>query len=393
MVRGMSATPGECRILVARLVVALAVASLPLAASAAESPDLPTVDLSGDENRQTVIAAGTPTLYQGHPTTLTLPSGEILAVWCVGHGGHSGPMAKTADGGKTWTRLDDTLPAAFREHWNCPSIYRLTAADGTYRIWVFSARKGRDGKGGWMPSIASADGGKTWREMPPLGFRCVMTFSSIVRLADGSHLGFYHRGPGTRDAAPLEVLSTRSADGGLSWSEPVVVAKVEGKNPCEPFCFRSPDGKELCCLVRENTHKGRSLMMFSRDEGKTWSEPVDTPWGLTGDRHMGVFAPDGRLVVAFRDQAKGSTTAGHFVAWVGRYDDIKAGKPGDYRVKLLHSHAGGDCGYPGMELLPDGSVLATTYIKYRPGADKQSVVCTRFSLAETDALLKANLPE
>lgn len=393
MVRGMSATPGECRILVARLVVALAVASLPLAACAAESPDLPTVDLSGDENRQTVIAAGTPTLYQGHPTTLTLPSGEILAVWCVGHGGHSGPMAKTADGGKTWTRLDDTLPAAFREHWNCPSIYRLTAADGTDRIWVFSARKGRDGKGGWMPSIVSADGGKTWREMPPLGFRCVMTFSSIVRLADGSHLGFYHRGPGTRDAAPLEVLSTRSADGGLSWSEPVVVAKVEGKNPCEPFCFRSPDGKELCCLVRENTHKGRSLMMFSRDEGKTWSEPVDTPWGLTGDRHMGVFAPDGRLVVAFRDQAKGSTTAGHFVAWVGRYDDIKAGKPGDYRVKLLHSHAGGDCGYPGMELLPDGSVLATTYIKYRPGADKQSVVCTRFSLAETDALLKANVPE
>jgi hypothetical protein len=102
---------------------------------------------------------------------------------------------------------------------------------------------------------------------------------------------------------------------------------------------------------------------------------------------MGVFAPDGRLVVAFRDQAKGSTTPGHFVAWVGRYEDIAAGKPGDYRVKLLHSHAGGDCGYPGMERLPDGSILATTYIKYRPGADKQSVVCTRFSLAETDSLV------
>ena len=372
---------------------ALVVAAFATAAGAAESPDLPTVDLSGEAERQTVIAAGSPTLYQGHPTTLALPSGEILAVWCVGHGGHAGPMAKSGDGGKTWSRLDDTLPAAFREHWNCPSLYRLTGPDGTDRVWVFSARTGRDAKGGWMPSIMSADGGQTWREMPPLGFRCVMTFSSVVRLKDGSALGLYHRGPGSRDAAPLEVLATRTADGGLTWSEPVVIAKVEGKNPCEPFCFRSPDGEELCCLVRENTHRGRSLMMFSRDEGKTWTEPVDTPWGLTGDRHMGVFAPDGRLVVAFRDQAKGSTTAGHFVAWVGRYDDLAAGKPGDYRVKLLHSHAGSDCGYPGMELLPDGSILATTYIKYRPGADKQSVVCTRFSLAETDTLAKASGPE
>ena len=363
-----------------------------LAAESPDKPDLPTVDLSGDVARQTVIAAGTPTLYQGHPTTITLPTGEILAVWSVGHGGHSGPMAKTADGGKTWTRLDDTLPATFREHWNCPSIYRLEGPDGTNRLWVFSARKGRDAKGGWMPSIMSEDDGATWKEMPPLGFPCVMTFSSVVLLTDGRYLGLYHRGPGGKDRPPLEVLATRTADGGFTWSEPVVVAKMEGRNLCEPFCFRSPDGEELCCLLRENSHLDRSFVIFSRDDGKTWSEPVKTPWGLTGDSHMGVFAPDGRLVKGFRDQAKGSTTSGHFVAWVGRYEDIKAGRPGDYRVKLLHSHAGGYCGYPGMELLPDGSILATTYIKYRPGADKQSVVCTRFSLAETDPLAAAAEP-
>ena len=68
---------------------------------------------------------------------------------------------------------------------------------------------------------------------------------------------------------------------------------------CEPFVFRSPDGKELACLLRENTHKGRSLMMFSQDEGATWSQPTDTSWGLTGDRHNGVFTKDGRMVVRF----------------------------------------------------------------------------------------------
>ncbi len=41
---------------------------------------------------------------------------------------------------------------------------------------------------------------------------------------------------------------------------------------------------------------------------------------------------------------------------------------------------------------PDGTLLATTYIKYRLGAAKQSVVCTLFALSETDALLREALP-
>jgi hypothetical protein len=343
---------------------------------------LPVVDLSGDTARHVVIAQGTESLYQGHPTTLLMPDGKtIFAVWCVNHGGPAGPMARSDDAGLTWTRLDDQLPPNFKNHRNCPSIYRLVDQAGKERLWVFSAHP-------LMPRILSEDSGKTWTEMPALGFPCVMTFSSIVKLRDGSYLGLYHRGPDGKDKPPLEVLQTTTADGGLTWSEPHVVAKVQDKNPCEPFVFRSPDGKELCCLMRENTHKGRSLVMFSADEGKTWSEPTDTPWGLTGDRHAGVQTADGRLVIAFRDQALGSPTRGHFVAWVGKYEDIRKAQPGQYRIKLLHSNAArvGDCGYPGMELLPDGTIVAMTYIQYRPGPEKHSVVSTRFKLAETDKL-------
>ncbi|MBZ0258848.1 exo-alpha-sialidase, partial [bacterium] len=112
------------------------------------------------------------------------------------------------------------------------------------------------------------------------------------------------------------------------------------------------------------------------------------PWGLTGDRHMGVYTPDGRLVIAFRDRALESETNGHFVAWVGTYDDIRNNRPGQYRIKLLHSNAGADCGYPGMELLPDGTIVATTYIKYRPGNKKHSVVSTRFKMEEIDEKAK-----
>jgi hypothetical protein len=345
----------------------------------ADGDRLPVVDISGQTERHVVIAAGTETVYQGHPTTLLMPDGKTMfAVWCIGHGGHAGPMARSDDGGLTWARLDEQLPKGFQKHGNCPSIYRLVDRDGRERLWVFSAQPK-------MPRIVSEDAGKSWREMEPLGLPCVMTFSSIVRLKDGSHLGLYHRGPGGKDRSPLEVLQTATADGGLTWSEPRVVAKVQGKNPCEPCAFRSPDGAELCCLMRENTHKGHSLMMFSRDEGKTWSQPVDTPWGLTGDRHAQLDTGDGRLIVAFRDQAPKSPTRGHFVAWVGTYEDIRQSRPGQYRIKLLHSYAGGDCGYPGLERLPDGTIVATTYIKYRPGLEKHSVVSARFKLQETDA--------
>ena len=351
----------------------------------AETPDLPTVDISGETSRHVIIAAGTEQTYQGHPTTTLLADGKTMfCVWSLGHGGPAGPMARSTDGGLTWKRLDAELPPGFASHRNCPSIYRLTDPAGKERLWVFSQRNAQGG----MPSIMSEDAGATWKEMPPLGFPCVMTFSSIVRLKDGRHLGLFHKGPGGADKPPLEVLQTTTADGGFTWSEPRIVASVPGKNPCEPFVFRSPDGAELCCLLRENTHKGRSLLMFSKDEGATWSVPTDTPWGLTGDRHYGAFLKDGRMDIAFRDQAIGSTTRGHFVAWVGTYDDIRQNRPGQYRIKLLHSNAGGDCGYPGMELLPDGTIAATTYIKYKPGKDKHSVVSVRFKISETDALLK-----
>lgn len=359
---------------------------------------LPVVDISGETNRHVIVAQGTEEIYQGHPTTLLMPDHKTMfAVWSINHGGPAGPMARSEDGGLTWKRMDDQLPENFQNHYNCPSIYRIVDSKGKERLWVFSAfrlseppatqlsrAETRDRAKDSMPRIMSEDGGKTWKEMKPLGFPCVMTFSSVITLRDGNTLAMYHK----RNGSSLVVMQTVTKDGGLSWSEPRIVADVEGKAPCEPFVLRSDDGNEIACLMRENTHKGRSLVMFSADEGVTWSKPVDTPWGLTGDRHYGVKTQDGRWVIAFRDKAHGSPTGPHFVAWVGTYDDIRNNRPGQYRIKVLHSHKGPDCGYPGVELLADGTIIATTYIKYRPGKERHSVVSARFKLEETDKLLK-----
>ena len=83
---------------------------------------------------------------------------------------------------------------------------------------------------------------------------------------------------------------------------------MEGRAPCEPCVIRSEDGKRLICIARENKRVGNSLMMVSTDEGQTWSALQETPWGLTGDRHVIKYAPDGRLVAVFRDMAPGSPT-------------------------------------------------------------------------------------
>lgn len=344
-----------------------------------------TVDLSKEVSRHVIVAQGTAEIYQGHPTTTLLPDGKTLfCVWTINHGGTCGPLKRSDDGGRTWSPLLDT-PESWKTTKNCPSFYRLTDPQGVTRLFVFAG----SGPGGDMHSSHSLDDGQTWSPMKGNGLVGVMPFCTIVPIEGGKKLlGLTNiRRPGERIEKLSNVLAqSTSSDGGLTWTTPwQVILDLPGLKPCEPAVIRSPDGKELLCLIRENA-KRVALFMTSHDEGRTWSPTKPLPPGLFGDRHMPHYAADGRLVVAMRDTGPGSPTSTHFIAWVGRYEDIASGRDGQYRIKLLHSYKGGDNGYPGLELLPDGTFVATTYIKYREGPEKNSVVSTRFTLAETDRL-------
>lgn len=352
----------------------------------AETKYPPTVDLSDDVARQSVVAAGTQKIYQGHPTTLLLPDQRtILATWCLNHGGACGPLKRSDDGGRTWSELLPT-PASWATVKNCPVLMRLPNPAGKPKLFVFAGQ----GPDGMMHAATSDDDGATWSDMRSLGLKCVVPFCTIEPIAGGKQLlGLTNiRRPGeTKDPSSNVLAQSISSDGGQTWSEWRIILDLGDLKPCEPALVRSPDGKQLLCLLRENAEH-EALFITSDDEGTTWSPPRILPPGLWGDRHMPRYAADGRLVVCMRDTGPGSPTKNHFIAWVGRYDDIVAGRDGAYRVKLLHSHAGGDCGYPGLESLAGGTLVATTYVKYRPGPEKHSVVNTRFNLAETDALAK-----
>ena len=99
--------------------------------------------------------------------------------------------------------------------------------------------------------------------------------------------------------------------------------------------MRSPDGKQIAVLLRENSRKYNSFVAFSNDEGVTWSEPRQVPGALTGDRHVAKYAKDGRLVVTFRDTTRESATKGRLGGVGGRYEDIAGGAEGQYRVRLM----------------------------------------------------------
>lgn len=371
-----------------------------LIASAHAAGELPLIDISGETNRHSIVAAGTAELYQGHPTTLLSDDGKrLFCVWTIDHGGKCGPAAESLDGGRTWSRVDGRFPEIYREdHFCCPTLQKLLRPDGGERWLVFTRRGPWSRKTrrtfGRLGVMASDDCGGTWRELGPFDVPTSMPPTGWLRLKDGSYalFGQYYVMPEDPKAIPKEefVWMSVTRDGGESWSPIRKIARQKGKWLCEPFAVRSPDGMEIAVLLRENNHKGNSMVVFSRDEGKTWTEPVETCRGLTGDRHQAVALPDGRLFVAFRDMAPESSTKGHFVAWVGPYDAIKScDAKGAYRVKLLHNYAGMDCGYSGVELLPDGTILATTYIKYWNDNRRHSVVSVSVRPEYLDGLARA----
>lgn len=347
---------------------------------------IPTIDLSDQQDRQVVVDREQGQ-YLGHPTTVLLEDNRtMLCVYPKGHGRGAIVYKRSLDAGKTWSERLPT-PATWATSREVPTIHRVMDAEGVKRLIMFS---------GLYPvrMAVSADDGQTWSELDPIGdFGGIVTMGCVEGLetGDGHYMALFHDDgrffKGSGKAGRFFVYKTLSTDGGLTWGKPEVIATHASAHLCEPGIIRSPSGKQLAVLLRENSRQHNSFVIFSGDEGKTWSPPRELPASLTGDRHTGKYAPDGRLFISFRDTTRVSPTKGDWVAWVGTYNDIVRGREGQYRVRLMNNHKGGDCAYPGVEVLPDGTLVTTTYGHWIAG-EEPFVVSVRLKLAELDTLAK-----
>jgi hypothetical protein len=344
---------------------------------------IPTVDITGDKERQ-VIVDREKGQYLGHPTTLLLEDNKtMLIVYPKGHG--RGPIVykRSNDTGLTWSERLPT-PKSWETSVEVPTLHRVVDASGKKRIIMFS---------GLYPirMAITEDDGANWSDLAPIGnFGGIVTMGTVVDLkTPGHYLAFFHDDGRFIRGAPAKawrfwVYTTLSKDGGLTWSAPTPIAMLPDANLCEPGALRSPDGKQIAVLLRENSRKYNSFVIFSNDEGQTWSEPKELPAALTGDRHVAKYTPDGRLFISFRDTTHVSPTKGDWVGWVGKYEDIVNGAEGQYRVRIMDNTKGADCTYPGIEVLPDGAIVTTTYGHWTEG-EAPYIVSVRFKLSELDA--------
>lgn len=346
------------------------------------------VDLDKQPHRQVIVdrEAGQ---YLGHPTTCLLEDGKtLLCAYPKGHGRGAIVYQRSQDGGLSWSGRLPT-PANWSSSKEVPTLHRVIGPDGQKRVIMWS---------GLYPArlAVSTDDGKNWSPLRPVGEWggiVVMGFVEPINTGPGHYLAMFHddgrffskNGARTNQ---FTLYQTVSRDGGLTWSFPESVYQSSDVHLCEPGCIRSPDGKTLAVLLRENARRKNSHIIFSQDEGRTWSEPRELPLSLTGDRHTGKYAPDGRLLISFRcrsPQAKSKQRPfeGDWVAWVGTWEQLVAGEQGDYFVRLKDNLKGYDTAYPGVEVLPDGTFVLTTYGTWTAG-EEPYILSVRLRLSELD---------
>ena len=352
------------------------------------------IDLDDQAYRQ-VVVDHEPGQYLGHPTTCLLEDGKtMLCVYPKGHGRGSIVYKRSNDGGLTWSDRLPT-PASWSTSKEVPTLHRVVDANGKKRIIMWS---------GLHPAklAVTEDDGKSWGELKPVGDWggiVVMGFVEELSTGPGHYMAMFHddgrffaKIPAKNKTLMFDLYKTFSTDGGLTWSFPESVYQSSDIHLCEPGCIRSPDGKKLAVLLRENARRKNSHIIFSEDEGKTWSEPRELPLALAGDRHTGKYGTDGRLFISFRcnsptEKRKSRPFEGDWVGWVGTWDDLETGSNGQYSVRLKDNKKGYDTTYPGVEILPDDTFVVTTYGHWSKG-EQPYILSVRFKLHELDQLAK-----
>lgn len=292
------------------------------------------------------------------PRSVVTRDGAILVVYRAGagHVGRSGYLVsvRSEDGGRTWS--EPVIVVNTREYDDRNPALGL-APDGTV-VAAFYCIGSFDPASGYLTRIEdrrapqqsrsglvySRDGGRSWGE-PMLWtdqtpWYDKSPYGRILTLADG------------RMAMPVykrsETFLLWSDDGGRSWGDFTLVARDINETAYCPL----PSGEWLLLGRSSDGHGNHSLLRWSHDEGRTWSEPQQF---LTGRRlpsdlcvlsDGSVLAVHGYRTVPCGVRVRRSLDKGR--SWTGT--DLVVHDAAQYT----------DCGYPSVETV-DGWIVISFY--------------------------------
>lgn len=248
------------------------------------------VTISRDQNR-----------WQGFADVVATSSGRLLATYCDGfrHGGLGKSVIRVSDDlGKTWGP-ERLMVASYGTN---ERLQRLR--DGS--LLFISGEK--------VPTIEikrSSDEGETWTvvgsfDVRTLGLETHYAVSHLLEASDGTWFlassDLVPRSETDSEDRPRERLQVfRSSDLGQSWELRAVLDtySASGHSGSEVSILEIPDGR-LVIYARESREDGYpAFRIFSRDGGKTWSQPEDLPIPISG-RVKADFLPDGRIMLTTR---------------------------------------------------------------------------------------------
>jgi hypothetical protein len=242
------------------------------------------------------------------PVLTLAPDGAVVAV-LRGGAGHLGlagriEVVRSSDGGATWsppavvadTERDDRNPAFGTSPAGTLVLgYHRTGCYDERGLWAPSLFAGRAADAVEIMTTRSVDGGLTWERPSPLGVPALAAgspYGKIVSLPGGTLLmAVYQEDAGVPDRSASWVV--RSDDDGRSWIDPTPIAV--GFN--ETALGALPDGAVLAVMRGDPAEDGLSVTR-STDGGRSWTAPAR----LTGpSRHpadLATFA-DGSILVTY----------------------------------------------------------------------------------------------
>lgn len=377
--------------------------------------------------------------YLGHPDLVLTDDGKLLTFYPSGHGKGAIIGKYSEDLGESWQDITDT-PSSWEKSQETPCVYNIHKTDGT-SVLVLTSGSPYWSDVNLMPDgfncSVSTNNGATWTEFSnffgqkwaedknaSLGtdeyaaYDAIVAMSSLTQLKDedGNYidkwLGTFHRGAseygmdGGEAFVNYATYLTFDEDYKPVWSEPVRLLEKhreleEKYGMCEIEIIRNPENDCLILIARANNRVSNSVICYSYDEGESWTQPKELPNCLTGDRHKAEYDPvSGKVIISFRqyisngDKFKKSALSPEkyltegWVAWIGDFEDLMSFSKEDsteytYGDKVLilgKNYKQADCGYSGVVILDDGTVITDSYGYFSPTARYPYIMQAKFKI-------------